>query len=317
MHSYVFRRLIAMAFMLIGVSICIFVIMELAPGGPEMMFLSHDMDFSQVEEMRRNLGLDQPAHIRYIKWIWAAIRGDFGRSLTGAPMPVTALIGERIGATALLMGTSLLVAVTMGVALGVISAVRQYSWIDRITTMYAYFGMSFPSFWLGIMLIFLFALKLGWFPSSGMTEYGMEGNLASRISHLVLPVVTQATVWLGAYTRFIRSSVLDVLHSDYIRTARSKGLRESSVLFKHALRNALIPFTTVLGLSLPSMFAGSVFVETIFAWPGLGRLTVQSVYRRDYPVIMGVCMLVSVAVIVGNLAADVAYGLIDPRISYE
>ncbi len=317
MHRYVIRRLIAMAFMLIGVSLCIFVIMELAPGGPEMMFLAHDMDFSQVEEIRRNLGLDQPAHVRYLKWIWAAIRGDFGRSLTGAPMPVTELIGERIGATMLLMGTSLLVAVTLGVTLGVISAVRQYSWVDRITTMYAYFGMSFPSFWLGIMLIFLFALRLGWFPSSGMSEYGLERNLASRLSHLVLPVVTQATIWVGAYTRFIRSSILDVLHSDYIRTARSKGLHEGSVLFKHALRNALIPFITVLGLSLPSMLAGSVFVETIFAWPGLGRLTVQSVYRRDYPVIMGVCVLVSVAVIIGNLAADLAYGLADPRITYE
>ncbi len=303
--------------MLLGVTVTIFIIMEIAPGGPEMMFVAEDMGFERVEEIRRRMGLDQPPHIRYIRWVSAAMRGDLGRSLTGAPLPVTSLIAERFGATGLLMGTSIVLAVVFAVILGVISPVFQYSWLDRITTLYAYFGMSFPPFWLGIMLILLFSVILGWLPSSGMTRYGEELDVVSRLQHLALPVVTQATMWLGVYTRFIRASMLEVLHSDYVRTARAKGLAEQVVLFKHALRNALIPFITILGLSLPSMVAGSVWVETIFAWPGLGRLIVQSVNRRDYPVIMGVCLVVSCAVILANLIADIAYSLVDPRISYD
>ena len=317
MFSYLVRRLSAMALMLFGVSLLVFGIMELAPGGPEGIFVAQTMDLQLMGQIRHTFGLDQPAPIRYAKWLWAALRGDFGRSLTTTGENVNGMIGERLGATVLLTATSLILATVVSLMLGVLNGVYRYSWLDHVMTLYAYFGMSFPTFWLGIMLIWLFSITLGWLPSSGMSEYGREWDIPSRIAHLVLPVFTLAGIWTGIFVRFLRASIIDVLHQDFIRTAQSKGLRQRRIFFRHAVRNALIPFVTVVGFEVPSLIAGSVFVETIFAWPGVGRLTIQALYRRDYPVIMGVCIVIAFAVILSNLVVDLAYPLMDPRITYE
>lgn len=305
-----------MVVMLVGVSILVFTVMELAPGGPEAIYVMETMDLQAMEEVRRALGLDEPAHIRYVKWFTAAVRGDFGRSLTSGAVPVAELIAERLGPTLTLAGTGLFLAVLISVVLGVATAVYQYSWLDRIVTIYAYFGMSFPAYWLGIMFIWLFAIRLGWLPGSGMSEFGLETNILSRLSHLTLPALTLAAIWIGILTRFLRAGVLEVLQRDFVRTARSKGLSGRVIVFKHVLRNALIPFITVVGFEVPNLVAGSVFVESVFAWPGLGRLMITSIYRRDYPIVLGVCLVVSLAVILTNLIVDLAYAAIDPRIRY-
>jgi peptide/nickel transport system permease protein len=317
MLSYIIQRILAMVLMLFGVSLLVFGIMELAPGGPEGIFVAQTMDLQLMAQIRHSFGLDQPASTRYVKWLWAAAHGDFGRSLTTTGQNVSDMIAERLGATILLTATSLIVATVVSLLLGVLNGVYRYSWLDHIMTLYAYFGMSFPTFWFGIMLIWLFSITLGWLPSSGMSEYGREWNIPSRIAHLALPMITLAGIWTGIFVRFLRASIIDVLHQDFIRTARSKGLPQRRVLFRHALRNALIPFVTVVGFEIPSLIAGSVFVEMIFAWPGVGRLTVQALYRRDYPVIMGVCIVIAFTVILTNLLVDLAYPIIDPRITYE
>jgi peptide/nickel transport system permease protein len=303
--------------MLLGISLVLFLAINLAPGGPETFFIGEHMNVEIAAQMREALGLNQPLHVRYWKWLSRVAVGDFGYSLSGGGVPVLDLIGERLGATLLLTGASLAVAIAAAVVLGVTSAVRQYSMLDKGVTLFAYFGMSFPTFWLGIMLILVFSVALGWLPGSGMSEYGLEGDLWSRLAHLVLPVVALSAVDLGGFARFVRASMLEVLRMDYVRTARAKGLRERVVTYRHALRNALIPTVTVVGMAARNLVAGAVFVETIFAWPGLGRLAVLSVYRRDYPVVMGVNIAVALFVVIANIAVDLLYTVLDPRITYE
>jgi len=317
MTSYIAKRMLAMIPMFIGVTALLFVSINLAPGGPEMIFVAETMQLDMAEQIRHSLGLDRPFHIRYFLWLGALVRGDMGRSLTGGGIPVATLIWERTGATLLLTGISLVLSVVGALLFGTVSAFRQYSWIDKLLTIIAYMGMSFPVFWLGIMLILLFAITLDWFPVAGMTTYGKEADILSRLSHLVLPVLTMTLVAVGRLTRFVRSSMLEVLTEDYLRTARAKGIAERVVLFKHALRNGLIPIVTVVGLNLRTLLAGAVLTETIFAWPGLGRLALMSVNRRDYPVVMGVNVAVTLLVLLANLATDIAYSIVDPRIRYE
>ncbi len=314
---YVIRRLLAVPPMLVGISAVLFLAINLAPGGPETFFIAEDMNVELAAQLRETLGLNQPLHVRYLRWLSRVAVGDFGHSLSGGGVPVAQLVQERLWATLLLTSVSLVLAVVVAIVLGVVSAVRQYSLLDKIITAFAYFGMSFPTFWLGIMLILLFSVTLGWLPGSGMSEYGLEADLPSRLAHLVLPVIALSAVDLGAFARFVRASMLDVLRMDYVRTARAKGLREQSVIYGHALRNALIPTVTVIGLAARSLVAGAVFVETIFAWPGLGRLAVLSVYRRDYPVVMGVNITIALFVVVANVLVDLLYTVMDPRITYE
>ncbi|MBI4278238.1 MAG: ABC transporter permease [Armatimonadetes bacterium] len=316
-RAYLIRRLLAIPPMLVGISLVLFLSINLAPGGPETFFVSEDMNLEIAAQVRERLGLNQPLHVRYLRWLSRVAVGDLGYSLTGGGLTVSTLVLERLSATLLLTGVSLVLAVSLAVLFGVISAVRQYSLLDKAVTVLAYFGMSFPTFWLGIMLILIFSVTLGWLPASGMSEYGLEHDLASRVSHLVLPVLALSAVDVGTFVRFVRASMLEVLRQDYVRTARAKGLVERAIVYRHALRNALIPTVTVVGLAARSLVAGAVFVETIFAWPGLGRLAVLSVYRRDYPVVMGVNIAVAVFVVVANLVVDLLYTLLDPRITYE
>ena len=302
--------------MLVGVSIILFAIMRVAPGGPEAVLIGGEFSPEAAARIRQRLGLDRPLVLQYTTWATAAARGDLGRSFkTGDP--VAALIAERVGPTLQLTGGALLFAVVVAIPLGVLAAVRRGTAWDTLGSAVSLFGVSFPSFWLGVMLILLFSEALPLLPPSGLAEYGREHDLLSRVRHAILPTLTLGLIQMAAVMRFTRSSLLEALRQDYVRTARAKGLADGRVVWRHALRNALIPVVTVIGLSLPTLVGGAVLTETVFAWPGLGRLAVGAVFERDYPVIMGVNLIVAVGVIAANLVTDIAYCLIDPRISYR
>ena len=316
LRSYVLRRLGFAALMLVGVSMILFVIMRLAPGGPEAVLIGGEFSAEAAAQIRQRLGLDRPLAAQYATWAAAAARGGLGRSCkTGGP--VAALIADRLGPTLQLTGGALLLALVVAVPLGVLAAVRRGTVWDTLGSAVSLFGVSFPSFWLGIMLILLFSEALPWLPPSGLAEYGRESDLASRLRHAVLPTLTLGLIQMAAVMRFTRSSLLEALRQEYVRTARAKGVAEGRVVWRHALRNALIPVVTVVGLSLPALVGGAVLTETVFAWPGIGRLAVGAVFERDYPVIMGVNLVVAGVVITANLLTDLAYTLIDPRISYQ
>ncbi len=317
MTSYVYRRLLALIPMLLGVSIILFIIMQLAPGGPEYFFIGDDIpDADQIESIRRNLGLNEPLHVQYWSWLSSMLRGDLGVSFI-TRHPVTSHIMERIPMTLQLTLAALVIAVAVGIPIGVISAVKRYSFTDKIATFLAFLGISFPVFWLGVMLVLVFSVTLGWFPASGNYTIGREGEIWNRIHHAVLPTLTLAAIQIATFARYTRSSMLEVLGQEYIRTARSKGLPERTVLYKHALRNSLISVITLMGIQLRNLVAGAALTETVFAWPGIGRLAVTAVFQRDYPLIMGINIVLAGLVIIGNLLVDVAYAWVDPRISYS
>jgi len=301
--------------MLVGVSIILFTIMRVAPGGPEAVLVGGEFSPEAAAQVRQRLGLDRPLLAQYAGWASAALRGDLGRSFKTND-PVATLIFERLGPTLQLTAGALVLALVVAIPLGVLAAVRRGSVWDTLASALALFGVSFPSFWLGIMLILLFSEAWQLLPPSGLSEYGQEGDLASRLRHAVLPTLTLGLIQMASFMRFTRSSLLEVLGQDYIRTARAKGLGQPRVIWRHALRNALIPVVTIVGLSLPTLVGGAVLTETVFAWPGIGRLAVGAVFERDYPVIMGVNLLVATIVISANLITDLAYCVIDPRISY-
>jgi len=312
-RTYVLRRLVQGVAVLFVVSVVIFVIIHQAPGGPAL--LNHpDVDPQVAREMRTLLGLDDPLAVQYGRWLRNALGGNLGRSYQHS-LPTGRLLGDRIPNTLLLSGVALLVAVVLAVPLGTISAVYRYSWLDYLATITAFAGVSIPVFWLAILMIIVFSVQLGWLPSSGMVTVGAPFSLGDLLRHLVMPALVLATFPLAQLTRYVRSSMVDVLAQDYIRTARAKGLPELTLLGRHALRNALIPMVTVLGVLTPRLLGGAVITETVFAWPGLGRLAVDAAVTRDYPVILGVTLLVSAVVVVSNLITDLLYGVIDPRIT--
>ena len=312
MRTYVLRRLVQGVAVLFVVSVVVFAIVHAAPGGPELLN-QPDLDPAVARNMRASLGLDDPLPAQYGRWVRNAIVGNFGKSYQHS-LPTTELLRDRIPNTLLLSGTALVVAVLLAVPLGTVSAVYRYSWIDYAATVVAFAGVSIPVFWLAILLIILFSVQLGWLPSGGMVTVGAAFSWRDLLAHLVMPALVLATFPLAQLTRYVRSSMVDVLAQDYIRTARAKGLPETALLARHALRNALIPMLTVLGVLTPRLLGGAVITETIFAWPGLGRLAVDAAVTRDYPVIMTVTLLVSALVVLSNLITDLLYGLVDPRI---
>jgi len=286
---------------LIGISLISFFIMHLAPGDPTALFIDPNVDPQELIRVRANWGLDQPIYIQYFKWLGNALRLDFGRSyLTG--QPVILEIAERLPNTLLLMISSYILTLLICIPVGVYSAVKKGGWFDNLFTVLSFIGMAIPTFWVGLMLMLLFAVQLSWLPATG---------------NLVLPLITMTIGSLAGLTRYQRAAMLEVLNQDFIRTARAKGLPERIVIFKHALRNALIPIVTILGLSLPDLFGGAFIIETIFAWPGMGRLGVQAIFSRNYPLIMGIVMFSALLIVLGNLFADIGYALVDPRIRYE
>lgn len=300
MRKYIFRRLFQLIPILIGVSLISFFVMHLAPGDPTALFINPNVDPQELARIKVNFGLDQPIYIQYAKWFWNALHLDFGTSyLTG--QPVINEILERLPMTLLLMISSYIVTILIAIPLGVLSAVKKGSAFDNSVTIFSFAGMAIPSFWLGLMLMLLFSVQLHWLPATG---------------NLILPVITMSIGSFAGLTRYQRAAMLEVLNQDFIKVARAKGLPERVVIFKHALRNALIPIVTILGLSLPDLFGGAFIIETIFAWPGMGRLGVQSIFSRNYPMIMGIVVLSAGLIILGNLLADIGYAIVDPRIRY-
>ncbi|OGB87288.1 hypothetical protein A3J44_01110 [candidate division WOR-1 bacterium RIFCSPHIGHO2_02_FULL_45_12] len=300
MRKYVLKRLLQLMPLLIGVSLLSFFVMHLAPGDPTALFTDPNIDPVELARIRANWGLDKPIFIQYFYWLGNALRGNFGASYTTG-LPVAKEIFERLPNTLLLMSSSFILTLLITIPLGVISAVKKGSWFDNFVTIFSFAGMAIPTFWIGLMLMLLFSVQLHWLPA--------VGNIA-------LPLITMTVGSLAGLTRYQRAAMLEVLNQDYIRTARAKGLPERIVIFKHALRNALMPIVTILGLSLPDLFGGAFIVETIFAWPGMGRLGVMAIFQRNYPLIMGIVMFSAVLIMLGNLLADIGYALVDPRIRY-
>lgn len=321
MRKFIIRRLIQLIPLLIGVSLISFFVMHLAPGDPTALFIDPNIDPQELARVRINWGLDQPIHIQYVKWLWNALRLDFGRSYTSG-QPVIAEIAERLPNTLLLMISSYILTLLICIPVGVYSAVKKGGWFDNLFTILSFAGMAIPTFWVGLMLMLLFAVQLGWLPAVGMfdpliREKGIGIRIMDVLRHMLLPLIAMTVGSLAGLTRYQRAAMLEVLDQDFIRTARAKGLPERVVIFKHALRNALIPIVTILGLSLPDLFGGAFIIETIFAWPGMGRLGVQAIFQRNYPLIMGIVMFSALLIVLGNLFADIGYALVDPRIRYE
>jgi len=317
MLTYTARRVLQMVPLLFGISIVLFGVIQAAPGGPEGALLESGrfIDPAVIDAYRERLGVDQPVHIQYFKWMSALFSGDLGTSFS-TTRPVAEMIGERLPATLELMGAAFLFAAIVAIFLGVLSAVKRYSWFDHLGTGLSFLGIAMPVFWFALILQLIFGVYLGWLPIAGRETVGAT-SLGDHLLHLVLPTIVLSFNYIAGWSRYLRSSMLGVLRADYVRTARAKGLPERRVIGVHALRNALIPLLSIMALNLSSLFSGAVITETVFAWPGIGRMFVQAMFARDYPLLMGILMLGSLMVIVFNLVADLLYGVLDPRIRYD
>ena len=346
MLSYIIRRLLQAIPMLVILSILLFALVNLAPGGP---LAGHGrtrrINPEKTEQLKRQFGLDKPLPMQYLVWLvgndWMRIdvdgdgelesygtrrgilRGDFGFSFR-TRQPVLVEIKERLGNTMYLMTITLAIVMLVAIPVGVLSAIKQYSTFDIVATTLSFVGQAIPEFWLGLILIFIFYAWLEnpitsdpLLPAGGMYTVGADFSIVDRITHLILPVTMGMVGWVAWYSRFLRSSMLDVIHQDYIRTARAKGARERVVMLKHALKNALIPLVTLFALDFPYIFAGSLYVELIFSWPGMGRLYYDSAVRRDYPVMLAILIIGAGIIMISNLLADLAYAYLDPRVRYD
>jgi peptide/nickel transport system permease protein len=320
MTGYILRRLLQSIPLLLVISIIIFLLLQMTPGGPLAIgetVGSGRVTAEQLNRLRAAYGLDKPLYIRYVYWLRDFIQGDWGTSFnTGRP--VLEMILERLPTTLLLTGLAYLVMLTLSFPIGIFSSVRQYSFLDYVLTSLAFIGISIPSFWFGLLLLYMFSFKTGWLPAFGLTDVSQDYSGFAHIwdvgRHLIMPVSVLALIDTAAVTRYIRASMLEIIHQDYVRTARAKGLGERAIILKHVLRNATIPIVTVLALRIPDLFLGTVVTETIFAIPGMGRLFIMSADLRDYPVLMGILVIAAILVILSNLFADVLYAALDPRI---
>ncbi len=316
MIRYIVKRILQMIPLLIGISIVIFAIIQAAPGGPEGTLLDRGMfvDPAAIDAYRARLGVDQPVYVQYFRWAGAMLGGDMGVSFQ-TQRPVLDMIVERLPDTLRLMGISFLIAFCLAMPLGVFSALRQYSVFDYICTSLSFVAIAMPVFWFGLMLQLVFSVKLQWLPVAGTATIGID-SVIDRLKHIVMPATVLSLTYVAGWSRYMRSSMLGVLKQDYIRTAHSKGLRKDTVITVHALKNAGIPVVSVVTQDIARIFSGAVITETIFGWPGIGRMFIQAIGARDYPLLMGILMMGSTMVIVFNLLADIIYGWLDPRISY-
>jgi peptide/nickel transport system permease protein len=297
------------------VSLFTFFLINLAPGGPSSL-IDFQSTAAQREARLRQYGLDRPVHLRYIHWLGAALQGDFGTSINQG-LPVTTLLMQRLWPTLQLALAALLLTAVFGVVLGVIAALHRNAWPDHLVNTFATLGMSVPNFWLGIVAIIFFSVQLRWLPASGIYTIGAEFSLVDRLRHLILPASVLAFSLMPNVVRVTRSALLEVMASDYVRTARAKGLVDRVVIWKHTMSNALLPVIAILGLITTVLFSGSVVIESVFGWAGLGRLAIEAANGRDYPLILGVTMLVGVIVVLVNLVVDLLYAAVDPRIRYD
>jgi peptide/nickel transport system permease protein len=307
------RRVAIAIPVLLGVTMITYLIINAAPGNAVTMLINPNMSAGNLLALERAYGLDKPVWVRYVIWLGQLLHGNLGFSYVDF-QPVLHRILQRLPATAELMVTAILLSYVLAIPVGVVAAVRQYSWLDYASTVGAFLGVSVPSFFVGLILLYVFALELNWLPASGQLTVGGVPTLGDYLRHLVLPAVVLAFGNVGATVRYVRGALLDVIRQDYMRTARAKGLGERVVIYKHGLRNALLPVITIAGLQLPVLFSGAVITEQVFGWPGMGLLTIQAITQRDYPTIMGLTLVSAVLVVVGNLVADLFYSLADPRI---
>jgi peptide/nickel transport system permease protein len=325
MTTYILRRVLQAIPIMFLLSVFLFGIVRLMPGGPlAQAERNPNVTPEQLAALRVRLGLDQPLPIQYVKWIKAfVLEGDWGFSIKFR-RPVAEMIGERVPATLILFGAGFLIMLLFAIPIGVYSAIKPYSVFDNIITTFSFAGQSVPVYWLGLVLIVIFYLNVQnpfgegpLFPAGGMYTIGREGEVLDLLWHLALPIAAMSFSWIAWYSRFLRSSMRDTLNEDYIRTARAKGLPLRTVHFRHALRNALLPLVTLIALDLPTVFGGAVFIETIFAWPGMGRLFWDAAKGRDYPILLAVMMIYAALTLLFNLIADIVYGFLDPRIRYD
>lgn len=315
MARYILRRLLIAIPTLLVISMITYLVIDLMPGDAIDMMVDPSGSAESIERRREAMGLNDPIHLRYFHWITEVLRGNLGYSAINN-WPVADTIAERILPTVTLMGSALVLSLSLAFPIGIISAIKSNSRLDNFLTVLTFSGISLPTFFVGLAGIYIFAVKLKLVPTSMMHTPGGDGSFSDRLHHLILPVSVLAIHQVALYMRLIRSSVLETMRRDYVRTARAKGLRENAVILRHAVRNSLLPIVSVLGVQLPSLFSGAVVTEQIFAWPGIGRLLVNSVYGRDYPVLMAIIMVTAILVVLSNLLTDVLYAVVDPRIRY-
>lgn len=334
MIGYLLRRAVGTIPVIVMISLLVFLLIHAAPGDPADLLLSDQASTQDIAEARHQWGLDQPIYVQYFRFLINLLQGNFGTSFRYSD-PVITLIGERLPATIELAFASLLIAVALGVPLGVWAGAKPNSWADNFGSFFGFFGISMPSFWFGIMLILVVAGYLNWLPSSGRSTYGiargsesgfyivgslLAGNFKAAwdgVAHIIMPAIALGTNMMGIIMRVTRSAVLEVMHEDYVRTARAKGVDESTVLWRHVLRNALVPVVTVGGLELGTLLSGSIIVETVFAWPGSGSLLISAIQSRDYPLITGTVIIYTLAFVAINFMIDILYAAVDPRIRFE
>jgi peptide/nickel transport system permease protein len=313
MLSYALRRLAMIIPVLLGISVIVFLIMAMIPGDPALAILGSFATPENTAQLRQDLGLDRSLFQQYFIWLGNLLYGDFGRSYS-LNRPVIDEVLERLGPTLLLAGASLILCTILGLATGVVSAVRQYGWQDKALTLAVLVGLSTPSFWLGLILVLIFSVSLRWFPVSGMYAIYGGGGLADLLHHLVLPAITLAVVATGVIARLTRSTMLEVLRQDFVRTARAKGLTERTVILRHALRNALVNIVPIIGIQTGFVLGGAVYIETVFQWPGIGRMLVTAISTRDILLVQGGVLVVAACYVLINLAADLIQHMLDPRI---
>lgn len=309
---FIGQRLMQGVIVIFLVTAITFFLINLAPGGPSAVTRMEATE-AERQALIERLGLDKPILVRYGEWLAGAVSGDLGTSFSTS-QPVMQRIAERLPNTALLTLLTLIVSVLGGIILGTMAAIRRNSWIDYIAGFFSVLGLSLPAFWLGIMLILLFSVNLQWLPSSGVATSGIGFSVIDRLKHLIMPVLVLSTTTLPTIVRFTRSSMVEVISQDYIRTAKAKGLSEHIIIYKHALRNALIPVVTMIGVLVPRLMGGAVITEAVFSWPGMGQLVIEAANGRDYPLVMGVTVVVTVIVVVTDIIVDMLYSRIDPRI---
>jgi peptide/nickel transport system permease protein len=314
MRAYLIRRVLQTVVVLLFVSVAVFVIIRLVPGDPAVIMLGQEAPPGAADQVRRELGLDQPIPVQYAFWLRDVARGNFGVSWR-SKQPALSLIARRVPATVTLTVAATVVALAIALPLGILSGTRPYSWLDNLSTVFSLFGLAMPSFWLGLMLILLFSVALGWLPPTGWVPF--DENAGESFKYLVMPAVTLGVGFAAPLTRFLRSGMLDVMGLDYMRTARAKGLPGRLVVVRHALKNALLPVVTVFGLFFGGLLGGAVLTESVFSWPGLGRLLVDSIEVRDYGVVQGVVLFVTLMFALVNLLVDLSYAYLDPRIRFE
>ena len=318
MGKFLVRRLLQAIPTLLLVSILIFSIIHLAPGGPMAMYaLAPNVDQAELDRIEERLGLSDPLPIQYVKWLSSYITGDWGLSYKFG-RSVWDIVSARIGPTLLLVGTSLLIALFISIPVGIFSALYRNRSVQYVANSVAMLGVSIPTFWLGMLVLLVFSVRIRIIPTGGMISIGSSvTNIPDLAAHLLAPALVLSTLYIAAWSRYTRSSMLEVMGQDYVRTARAKGFTETVVIFRHALKNALLPMVTLVGLQAGALVGGAMITEVVFAWPGMGRLMAESLAGRDYPVLMGSFMLMSVFVIIGNLASDIMYAFVDPRIRLE